>query len=357
MKIVFFPGPSDDGAPGRRLAIPLRVSVSRGLRFVKARLLSMEIPARVGENIPVHSTGGTEEEDRRLVKINPNRGSWGLRLLELELSNPTDEAFEISVMVQPENSAAASKTRIDRDYSARVLIPLEHFKLPVIDGSFFSSEKSAKAEVESCIDHIVSKIKVKWQSGRSSLGELSIKEAAQTALQSTVMDVLLPDPLTFVFRLRPETGAAAICSGDMVPLEILVRNNTKETIHMDLAISCLDVSGNNCVDGDDPTVLWAGIILSLFLLAVLSLTDVCMFSCRTPVTGVMSVIRVEVPALGEVAHAFSLYFMVPGEYTLLGSAVIEQATDMLRTRAKAESPDGPIFCRGSPFHLHVTAAA
>ncbi|XP_078433415.1 transport protein TRS120 [Wolffia australiana] len=320
--VVHYGGPREGGAPGRRLAVPVRVSVCRGLRFVKARLLAMEIPARVGE----------EEQGRGLVKMNPNRGSWGLRLLELELANPTDEPFEVSVLVQPPPEpsapAPASATRIDRDCAARVLIPLEHVKLPVIDGSFFSGERSARAEVDACVRRLLSRIHVAWRSGRSGRGELSFKDAAQAAVQASVMDVLLPDPLTFVFRLR-RPGGAAFSSGDLVPLDVLVRNNTDQTIKLDLTVSCRDVAGNDCVAGDNPTVLWAG---------------------------VMSGIGMEVPALGETAHPVSLYFMVPGEYTLLGSAVIDEPTDMIRTRAQANSPDEPIYCRGSPFHLHVRAA-
>lgn len=156
------PGDLPNGSavpPGRRLVIPLQICVLQGLSFVKARLLSMEIPAHVGEDLPKpaeidnNSTEQPSEIDR-LVKIDPFRGSWGLRFLELELSNPTDVLFEISVSVQVENSCheenasgdqnvteySYHKTRIDRDFSARVLIPLEHFKLPVLDGSFFGKD-------------------------------------------------------------------------------------------------------------------------------------------------------------------------------------------------------------------------
>lgn len=94
-----------------------------------------------------------------LVKIDPYRGSWGLRLLELELRNPTEVIFEIMVQIQrsnkengnteTENEGEAAEciypaTRIDRDYAARVLIPLEHFKLPVLDKSFFGIETQGK---------------------------------------------------------------------------------------------------------------------------------------------------------------------------------------------------------------------
>lgn len=292
--------------PGRRLVVPLQICVLQGLSFVKARLLSMEIPAHVSDNLRDEDTE-TESNTDRLVKLNPFRGSWGLRFLELELSNPTDVVFEISVFVQLENPAKEGdsspvqdspeyeypKTRIDRDYSARVLIPLEHFKLPVLDGSFFTkdpqpggspsssrhpsfSEKNTKAEINALIKNLISKIKVRWQSGRNSSGELDIKDAIQTALQTTVMDVLLPDPLTFGFRLvrngsetDSETKAesplskGSVLSHEVTPMEVLVRNNTSEAIKLNLSVTCRDVAGQNCAEA---TVLWAGNFLSTLFL-------------------------------------------------------------------------------------------
>lgn len=303
--------------PGRRLVIPLNICVLQGLSFVKARLLSMEIPARIGEACAklaqlesgsAEQAGSSERQTDRFMKIDPYRGSWGLRLLELELYNPTDVVFETSVSVDMENSSnngnlphhmsaefGDPKTRIDRDYTARVLIPLEHFKLPVLDGSFLGnssqvdgisgrrnssfSEKNIKAELNASIKNLISKIKVKWQSGRNSSGELDIKDAIQAALQASVMDVLLPDPLTFGFRLAKSSlddsaginspgkadGEANLCiSGDsiiaheMTAMEVLVRNNTKEAIGINLSITCKDVAGENCIEGDKATVLWEG---------------------------------------------------------------------------------------------------
>ncbi|KAG5244419.1 trafficking protein particle complex II-specific [Salix suchowensis] len=330
--------------PGRRLVVPLNICVLQGLSFVKAHLLSMEIPAHVGENLPkpVYMDG--------LVKIDLFRGSWGLRFLELELSNPTDVVFEINLSVQLDSTDdklslgqdAAEygypKTRIDRDNSARVLIPLEHFKLPILDGSFFMkdfkpdeaadsrnssfSEKSARAELKASVNNLISRIKVRWQSGRDSSGELNIKDAIKAALKTSAMDVLLPDPLTFDFRLvrnnlshgsndsRPK---GSVLAHNMSPMEVLFRNNTKDMIRMSLSITCRDVAGENCVEGTKATVLWSAF--------------------------------------------FSLYFLVPGEYTLVAAAVIEDANDILRARSKTGSPDEPIFCRGPPFHVHVIGTA
>ncbi|PSS17745.1 Trafficking protein particle complex II-specific subunit like [Actinidia chinensis var. chinensis] len=383
--------PTTDGSivsPGRRLVVPLNICVLQGMSFVKARLLAMEIPAHVSDSRPkLHDVANGSSEDitcfdssesktDRLVKIDPYRGSWGLRFLELELSNPTDVVFEISVSVQLEKSSAEDsscvghdavefsypKTRIDRDYTARVLIPLEHFKLPVLDVSFFVkdsqngattsrsssfSEKNAKAELNASIKNLISRIKVRWQSGRNSSGELNIKDAIQAALQTSAMDVLLPDPLTFGFRLAENcsTGRAklsphkesqnqdhspssksSVVAHDMTAMEVLVRNNTKEMIRTSLSITCKDVAGENCIESDKATVLWAG---------------------------VLSGITMEVPPLQEIKHSFSLYFLVPGEYTLLAAAVIADANDILRARARANSPDEPIFCRGPPFHIRV----
>ncbi|XP_077214757.1 TRS120 [Tasmannia lanceolata] len=388
--------------PGRRLVVPLHVCVLQGLCLVKARLLSMEIPAHVSETLPkpLYIDKSFSDEDAAsetrmdsLVKIDPYRGSWGLRLLELELSNPTDVVFEISVSVQLDSPRSEQcltsidrdasnfgypKTRIDRDYSARVLIPLEHFKLPILDGSFFAkdtqtdnafgskssvSERNTKAELNASINNLISRIKVRWQSGRNSSGELNIKDAIHAALQTSVIDILLPDPLTFGFRLarnkiktvlndpQEESDAqtdslngslvkdlhrsnlrskVSILTHEMTPMEVLVRNNTKEMIKMTLSVTCRDVAGENCVEGNKATVLWAG---------------------------VLSGIHMEVPPLQETAHSFSLYFLVPGEYTLLGAAVIDDPNDILRARARTDSPDEPIFCRGPPFHVHVIGTA
>ncbi|MED6150761.1 hypothetical protein PIB30_075638 [Stylosanthes scabra] len=367
--------------PGRRLAVPLQICVLQGLSFVKAQLLSMEFPAHVGENLPkvddLNSTEGHFDSTtnmEKLVKINPSRGSWGLRFLELELSNPTDIAFEINVSIKldksgnEENRSADQdasehsypKTRIERDCSARVLVPLKHFKLPVLDDSFFMkdnqadsrstpfSEKNTKAELNACIKNLISRIKVRWHSGRNSTGELNIKDAIQAALQTSIMDVLLPDPLTFMFRLTghdvesekidtdkesnivesPSKGS--VIAHEMTTMEVLVRNNTKDKIKINFNITCRDVAGENCVDGTKATVLW---------------------------TGVLSDITLEIPPLQQIKHPFCLHFLVPGEYTLLAAAVIDDPSDILRARAKTASPSEPIFCRGPPYHVRVHGTA
>jgi hypothetical protein len=73
--------------------------------------------------------------------------------------------------------------------------------------------------------------------------------------------------------------------------------------------------------------------------------------------GVLNGITIEAPPLKESKHSFSLYFLVPGEYTLVAAAVVEDANDILRARAKTNSPDEPIFCRGPPFRVRVIGTA
>ncbi|KAL4579325.1 hypothetical protein LXL04_015466 [Taraxacum kok-saghyz] len=333
--LIHYAGPTEknhEPPPGRRLVTPLNISVLQGLSFVKARLLSMEIPAHVGQ---IKISENSNSENSSLVKIDPYRGSWGLRFLELELSNPTDVVFEVGVSVNVNVDRNSSefdypKTRIDRDYTARVLIPLEHFKLPILDGSFLvtNSKSNKKAEVNASIKDLISKIKVRWVSGRNSSGELHIKDATQAALQTSVMDVLLPDPLTFSFRLidQVDQGQGGVMAQNMTPMEVLVRNNTKELISMSLSVTCRDVAGENCIEGTNSAVLWSG---------------------------ALSGMKVDVPPLEEIKHSFSFYFLVPGEYTLLAAAVIEDPNEILRARARCSLSDEPIFYRGPPYHVRV----
>ncbi|KAG0465719.1 hypothetical protein HPP92_019883 [Vanilla planifolia] len=252
------------------------------------------------------------------------------------------------------------KTRIDLNCSSRVLVPLEHFKLPFLESSLLTNdafgsrtssftEKNTKAELAASISNLVSKIKVRWQSGRNSSGELYIKDAVQAALQASVMDVLLPDPLTFGFRLTSrgskaqttgdpneanlqcndsskQRSRASILAHEMTDMRVLIRNNTRDLIRMSFSVACRDVAGDNCIEWHNATVLWAGI-----------LSGICL----------------EIPPLKEVAHQFSLYFLVPGEYTLVAAAIIDDANDVLLARARSDSQDEFIVCRGSPFRINV----
>lgn len=298
--------------PGRRLTIPLQMHVLQGLCLVHARLLSMEVPAQINTtdaSPPVTSV----ESGGSLVKMDPYRGSWGLRLLELELWNPTDVVFEISVcerstregleglkLLEDSVECLYPSRRIDRECSARVLIPLERLKLPILNKAFFNrvndlakSERQTRAELNITIKELSSRICVKWNSGRNSTGELAIKDALREALQASAVDVLRPDPLTFGFRVTPKSaensadgginpevmetvtnnGKGAVSNGshkstiqthDLIPLEMLVRNNTRESVTLSFSVTCRDVAGENCLGGEKATVLWAGKNLSTF---------------------------------------------------------------------------------------------
>eukprot|EP00249_Psilotum_nudum_P021179 c28007_g1_i1 orf=213-3731(+) len=368
--------------PGRRLAIPLQIHVLRGLCLIHARLLSMEVPTQISRNLPNPSLEVADTEDS-IVKIDPYRGSWGLRLLELELWNPTDVVFEITVCLRRRNDRLEDSkvqegnyleclypsTRIDRDYSSRVLVPLERLKLPSLGKALFNrtaqaeevasakSERQTRAELNATIKELSSRICVKWNSGRNSSGELAIKDAIQEALQASALDVLLPDPLTFGFRLAPKSPTDGVGNGEatsrmkdgneeasdskckayilaheLTPLEMLLRNNTRETITMSLNVGCHDVAGENCLNGNKASVLW---------------------------TGALNGVEVEVPPLGEIVHTFALCFLVPGEYTLVGAAFIHGRSETVKIQWKQpHSVDTaePVYCSGPPFRLYVAGA-
>ncbi|CAI8598268.1 unnamed protein product [Vicia faba] len=59
----------------------------------------------------------------------------------------------------------------------------------------------SKAKLNARIRNLVSRIKVHWHPGRNNFVELNIKDAIQAALQTSIMDVLLSNLLTFGFRL------------------------------------------------------------------------------------------------------------------------------------------------------------
>ena len=109
-----------------------------------------------------------------------------------------------------------------------MLIPLERFKLAGLDKAGLArvsirndsltkydvkstdgAERQAKAELNTAIEELSSRICVKWHSGRNSCGVLPIKDALREALQASVLKILLPDPLTFGFRLAKTSGSAS----------------------------------------------------------------------------------------------------------------------------------------------------
>jgi len=57
---------------------------------------------------------------------------------------------------------------------------------------------------------------------------------------------------------------SSVLAHEMTPMVVVVRNNTKDMIKINLNITCRDVAGENCVDGTKSTVLWTGNIQFLF---------------------------------------------------------------------------------------------
>ena len=64
-----------------------------------------------------------------------------------------------------------------------------------------NSKKQTKAESNAAIKYLAYRIQVKWKSGRNNFGEMNMKDTVQEALQTSVMDVLFPIPLTYGFKL------------------------------------------------------------------------------------------------------------------------------------------------------------
>jgi hypothetical protein len=275
---------------------------------VQARLLSMEVGANISSAglDPAGCKDAAPTNGESLVKMDPDRGSWGVRVLELELCNTTDVHFEITVnrkggteieKLVEDGECLYPRTKIECEYSAHVLIQLDRFKLAGLDKASLAeasvckdamskkdnrskdaAHQQAKADLNSAIEELSSRICVKWYSSRNSVGVLPIKVALREALQATALNVLLPDPLTFDFRLvktsstqrsgsdKVEEDSAftenkgGIVVWELALIEMLVRNNTSEATKMTVNITCQDVAGTSCLGTSDSntTVLWAG---------------------------------------------------------------------------------------------------
>lgn len=91
----------------------------------------------------------------------------------------------------------------------------------------------------------------------------------------------------------------------------------------------------------------------------------CMFSgllivsdnlTKIVVSGALNGVVVEVPALGEVVHAFALCFLVPGQYSLLGAAVINDPKRCLGPESNlliVGVGQEPLCYSGPPFTVDV----
>lgn len=355
--------------PGRRLPVPLELHVQRGLQLVKAQLLAMG-GAAGGNGGMLSRDGGKamklprapSKGDKDLAVV-PVREGKGLRLLELELWNGTDVSFEISTFVtlapetgteklsdggkndviqdkektKSEATSGHRCTRIDRECSARVLIPLESFQSGAVDalsrpphpqpGTTRQSVlprnaalAKAALEQEAVVEAICSRITVQWQSGRNSSGKLPIRRAVREALEGSALDILLPDLVSFSFHLRPAGGNSSsggkssgvfgnggresrdneeLVARELTLVDLVVHNSSDAAMVMSLSVTCRDVRGASCMGGgpgQKTTALWAG---------------------------VMNGAEVMVPPWGEAIHQFYLCFLIPGDYSLLAAAVVE----------------------------------
>lgn len=230
-------GPSDvsDGANRTQERASDESNEISGQESLMSGLENGEVLSRQPEN------GADEAAPRKKSQVDERetkdpggiRGSK-IRLLELELWNGTDVVFEVAVETRGAESGETDAvdgelgslfthppTRIDRDSSARVLIPLRGLSVPrggrapgastptkqfVLQRSasgrqMTPAESAAAAHFEAYVDALCAQISVRWQSGLNSTGELPVRDAVREALQGPSLDALLPDLLGFAFRI------------------------------------------------------------------------------------------------------------------------------------------------------------
>ncbi|CAI5461664.1 unnamed protein product [Closterium sp. Yama58-4] len=240
----------DDAVPGRRLSFPINLCVRRGLSLVRARLLvtggvTPAVQSDGGITTTGAAGGGAAAGATSLAASGRGGGAGagltqakGLRLLDLEVWNGTDSAFDASLEEASllASGGSVSHSRIGRDCAARLLIPLGGFD------SLLGSEAEAALAVlhheeqtggdttvrrqlalglgpipspfTTIINAICSRVKVRWLSARNCRGEVRIREAVRAVVESQAVAVLLPDPLAFSFRVTaPPLSAAGAAAG------------------------------------------------------------------------------------------------------------------------------------------------
>eukprot|EP00897_Mesotaenium_endlicherianum_P008114 jgi/Mesen1/7330/ME000376S06481 len=389
--------------PGRRLAVPLRLHVHRGLYLVRARVLTMgglsgadASSVHAGQSDkrssrrPAAAAAGTgaeaapaEEEQEVTVLV---REAKGKRVMELELWNGTDVGFDVTLASTaptaaaaaaapssspspspsetPPSSEPASQARtvqINRECSGRLLIPLDTLHVPSLDaalGRSLTKRAAAKArahahgwggdggageaphasvslarshskhwsaeerrlaeQLEVAVDELCAQITVTWVSGRNSRGQLYLKDAVRDALEGPAADLLLPEVLSFSFRVGGSQeaaaaageaaagaaaaagpagggrggesgpavaeeeefrggsqkkgssssslkvgGSAGVAARQLTGVELVVRSSSSEAMAMSLSVTCRDVSGANCLgpSRNKALMLWAEYIL------------------------------------------------------------------------------------------------
>ncbi|GAQ85694.1 Targeting complex (TRAPP) subunit [Klebsormidium nitens] len=379
-------GPSDlsDGANRTQVSAVGGSNETSGQESHTSGLENGEVALREPENGPDEAAAPkrNQSDDRGANIPGALRGSK-IRLLELELWNGTDVVFEVAVETRGAEGGEADAvdgelgslfthppTRIDRDSSARVLIPLRGLFVPrggrapgaatptkqfVLQRSasgrqMTPAESAAAAHFEAYVDALCAQISVRWQSGLNSTGELPVRDAVREALQGPSLDALLPDLLGFAFRIARDASSYrdkqsplvngtptsskgthnVVAAREMTPVELSIRNNSAELVHIALTVMCKDVTGTDCLRpaNSKATVLWAG---------------------------ALGAVHLEAPPRGQYVHKFALCFLVPGEYTLVPSCIVQATINQHQlTNTEDEShPKVGSECLGRPFKIYV----
>eukprot|EP00850_Spirogloea_muscicola_P011419 SM000071S21043 [mRNA] locus=s71:50795:56673:- [translate_table: standard] len=335
--------------PGRRLVVPLQLHVQRGLHLLEARVLTLTVPRK------------------RHVMV--------FRLLELELWNGTDASFDVSVVVggSPEGSSSHStkgtSLTVDRECSARVLVPLKgltlgedaevsqssmaagdkrllgsrgngneaaakQFVLPRDARVLNEDEEKAEAELEGVVAALCLHVRIFWRSSRNGHGELYIRDKVREALQGPTIAALLPDLLTFRFSLARAGGSIARDSATKAAMDApggaeegLPSSPSPLSLTLKEAMRISRKGITNIVarkmTGIDLTVHNSGLVAARLELT-LACCDVAGSSClgatgsKATILWAGSLHRVDLDVLprSSVVHQFALCFLVPGDYTL-----------------------------------------
>lgn len=355
----------------------------------------------------------------REKSVNPNfnlgaevtvREVKGQRLLELDLWNGTDVVFDVSVEFKGGEKEGKvgemagnwiRKTRVDRNCCALVLVPFEPLGTEMEKGFEEGKPKGtpkkegktsqfvlprneavakALARAEAAANQICSGIKLRWHSGKNSVGELAIKEAVKEAIKNSGPEILLPDLVSFKFDLitvledkegplnlmgifsgfgkdnvvqKESLSDGTVVARELTNVKLVVGNNSNAPLKMKLSVTCKNARGAICMGGAEVngTVLASG-WWNLILFTNNPSSLLILFPGF--VLGCLNEIEVEVPSKGEGSHEFSVVFLVPGEYQLLALAAVENYKPFgLEAQLLDEPHPSKIHCVGLPHKVVV----
>ena len=283
-------------------------------------------------------------------------------------------------------------TRIDRECSARVLIPVEPLTPAAQEGpdvrsssggggeekqfvlrnpTWTAAQTKAAALLERAVEELCARVRVTWKSGRNSRGQLLIRNAVREALQGAAMEIMLPDVITFHFRFRgggnevaPNGGHMRVVALEVTEVDLVVRSRVERAMPLRVSVSCENVTGTHCLgtEGDASNMLWAGegggglVGWDANLVRMWrGGADCCHPLCR--LAGSVNGVEMAVPANGAVTHTFSLCFLVPGEYSILASALVPShyLEDAGETPLPPTDTVPQTCCRGAPHKVYVEA--